>query len=70
MPRTGEKATLMVPPEMLAKARETWPETRCMSRGQILRFALAYALTNGNRENAIAATRDTRIGTKRIPKTE
>jgi len=55
---------------MLAKARETWPETRCMSRGQILRFALAYALTNGDRESAIAATRDTRIGTKRSPKTE
>jgi hypothetical protein len=66
----AEQTSVRVRPDMIAEARETWPETRDMSLGQILRFALAFALTNGNTESAIAATYDARIGTKRIPKTE
>jgi hypothetical protein len=61
----AQHTTVNVRPEMIAKAHEKWPETRGMSLGKILRFALSYALTNGDTESAVAATRDARIGTKR-----
>ena len=64
-----EYANVVIPTAMLAQAREMWPELRNVSKGKILRFALAYALTNDT-DRAIAATRDTRIGTKRTQKTE
>jgi hypothetical protein len=67
--RSTEHVSVLVPETMLAEARQTWPEARDMSKGRILRFALALALT-GDTERAIAATRDTRIGTKRNPQTE
>jgi hypothetical protein len=67
---TTEKTTVMVPKTMIAKARETFPQTADMSTARILRFALAYALTEGNTESAIAATQDARIGTKRTTKIE
>jgi hypothetical protein len=55
---------------MLAEARERWPELRNVSTGRVMRFALAFALTDGNAEAARMALRDARIGTKRNPQTE
>lgn len=62
---TTERTTAMIPKDMLAEARETWPELRDMPSSRIMRFALAYALTNGDVKRAILATRDPRTGTKR-----
>jgi hypothetical protein len=67
--RTTEQVNVKVPKEMLAEARETWPEVKDMTVGRVLRFALALALT-GDTNRAVAATRDARIGTKRNPTTE
>jgi hypothetical protein len=66
---TTERANVLVPKTMLAEARETWPEVKDMSAARVLRFALAFALTNDT-SRAIAATQDARIGTKRNPQTE
>jgi hypothetical protein len=54
-----EKTQTRVPVEMLETAREQWPETKDLSPGYVLRFALVYALT-GNRAEALAATIDRR----------
>jgi hypothetical protein len=67
--RTTQRTTVVIPTAALEQARETWPEISGMSSGRVLRFTLAYALT-GDANKAIAATQDTRIGTKRTPKTE
>ena len=67
---TTEQTTIMVPKDMLSEARKAWPECKDLSVARILKFALAYALTDGDKERAITATRDARIGTKRTPTSE
>jgi hypothetical protein len=67
---TTEATSITVPKAMIEQAHETWPETRDMTLARTLRFALAFALTDGDRSRAIEATRDARIGTKRTTKIE
>lgn len=53
-----------IPLPMLIETRERYPETRDMSDGRLLRFALALALGK-TRHDAVTATRDARIGVRR-----
>ena len=66
--RTTDRQCVSVPRTTLNRARETFPETRDMSMGRLLRYTLAKALGATDAE-ALAATRDPRIGTTRKPQT-
>lgn len=68
MSSTTTQTSINVPKSMLAEARDRWPATRDMSTGRVLRFALALAVGRSEDE-AVAATRDARIGTTRERKT-
>lgn len=58
--RSTERVSVAVPLAALARARETYPETRDMSAGRVLRYALAIALGESPAE-ALSATRDARL---------
>jgi hypothetical protein len=58
-----------IPKPMLADAYDRWPLTREMSHPQVIRFTFAIALGASEAE-ALAASRDPRIGTTRKPTTE
>jgi hypothetical protein len=58
--RSTERVSVAVPKTAIARARETYPDTRYMSAGRLLRYALAKALGATDTE-ALAATRDARL---------
>jgi hypothetical protein len=55
-----ERANVSMPRDMLAEARQRWPETRELNNGRLMRFLAAIALGK-NRADALALTRDARI---------
>lgn len=64
--RTTERVSVAVPRTEIARARETFPETRNMSVARLLRYTLAKALGKTDTE-ALAATRDARTLSPRAP---
>lgn len=70
MPKTTVQATVHVPKPMIETARDRWGDVaKPLSTPQLIRFAFAKAIGATDAE-ALAATRDARIGTTRKPITE
>jgi hypothetical protein len=64
------EATVRIPKPMLAVAHDRWSDVaETLSTPQLIRFAFAKAIGATDAE-ALAATRDARIGTTRKPTTE
>jgi hypothetical protein len=70
MAKSTVQSTVRVPKPMLETARDRWGDvTAPLTTPQLIRFAFAKALGATNAE-ALAATRDARIGTTRKTTTE
>jgi hypothetical protein len=70
MAKSTVQATVRLPKPMLTTARDRWGDVaETLTTPQLIRFAFAKGLGATDTE-ALAATRDARIGTTREPTTE